>query len=207
MQGEITALSVQKKNKERVNVYLNGAYAFAITMDAALNLKKGQILDEADVAQLQAQDQIDKAYQRALSYLSYRPRTRREVKQYLHKKGMTDDVIDSVVERLKSANYLDDAEFGRMWAENRALHNPKGRRALQYELRQKGLSQQEIEESLSELDEEALAWQAVQKRLSLWQTLDEIAFKRKLTGYLARRGFPYDIIETIFHRAMEGGNR
>ena len=197
-------MEVQKKNKERVNVYLDGAFAFGVTLTVALDLKKGERLDEEEIARLKFNDIVDKAYQRALHYLGYRPRTRQEVRKYLQEKGTVSEAIEIVIERLAHRQYLNDVEFGRIWVENRARHNPKGRRALRYELQQKGLTEAEIEQSLNDLDEEALAWQAVRKRLRQWQGLDEWAFKKKLTGHLTRRGFDYDIIEAIFVKAWEG---
>jgi len=194
---------VQKNNKERVNVYIDHKFAFAVTLNVALSLKKGQVLDEAEIARLTSNDIVDRAYEQALHYLGYRPRTRQEVKRHLQKKTIPDEAIEIVIDRLDSQNYLNDAEFGRLWAENRALHNPKGRRALQYELRQKGLTETEIEQALEDLDEEALAWQAVRKRLTRWQSLDELTLRKKLTSYLARRGFDYEIINLIFNQVRE----
>jgi regulatory protein len=106
-----------------------------------------------------------------------------------------------VIERLTEQGYLNDAEFGRIWVNDRERLNPKGKRALQYELRQKGLSEKDIQQALDDLNEAELAWQAVEKQIRRWQNLDETAFRQKLAGYLARRGFDYDIIQLIFDKA------
>ena len=201
MSGTITALVVQKNNKERVNVYLDDEFAFGVTLSAALTLKKGQELTDAEITQLKADDTVDKAYDQSLRYLSFRPRTIQEVRQYLQKKGISDENTEFVIERLTNQGYLNDAEFGRVWVNDRERLNPKGKRALQYELRQKGLSEKDIQQALDDLDEEALAWQAVEKQIRRWQNLDETAFRQKLAGYLARRGFDYDIIQLIFDKA------
>ncbi|RMF61390.1 MAG: RecX family transcriptional regulator, partial [Calditrichaeota bacterium] len=111
------------------------------------------------------------------------------------------EAIEAVVARLQQNNYLNDAEFGRAWVASRSRQNPKGRQALRYELQQKGLSRNDIEQALQDLDEEQLAWQAAQKQLSRWKKLDEPTFRRKLHAYLARRGFAYDIIQTTVYRA------
>ena len=204
MAGKISALSVQKKNKERVNVFIDGEYAFAVTLNTALGLKKDQHLDDTEIAELEFNDEVDKAFHRALSFLSYRARSRQEIIQYLVKKEVSEIAIDMVIERLEAAKYLDDAEFGRLWVGNRITHNPKGRRALQYELRQKGLSEKDIEASLEQVDEATLAWQAVERKLQMWGALDRIAFRKKLTGFLTRRGFSYDTIDAVFQKAWEG---
>jgi regulatory protein len=137
LSGTITALVVQKNNKERVNVYLDDEFAFGVTVNAALTLKKGQVLSDAEISQLKADDSVDKAYDQSLRYLSFRPRTVQEVRQYLQKKGISDENTEFVIERLTEQGYLNDAEFGRIWVNDRERLNPKGKRALQYELRQK----------------------------------------------------------------------
>jgi len=199
--GKITALVIQKKNKERVNLFLDNAFAFGISLNAALNLKKGQFLSDEEIARLKFNDQAEQAYQKSLHFLSYRARSAQETKQYLRKKDFGEDAIEIAIERLTDKGYLNDAEFGQRWVENRNRFNPKGKTALRYELRAKGLSEADIEKALDGLDEENLAWQAVQKQLTRWQALDKLTFRQKLNGHLARRGFSYDIIQTIIVRA------
>ncbi|HEY84571.1 MAG TPA: RecX family transcriptional regulator [Chloroflexi bacterium] len=201
MTGKITTLVIQKKNKERVNLFLDDAFAFGISLDAALNLKKGQFLSDEEIARLKFDDQAGQAYQKSLNFLSYRARSKQEIKQYLQKKGFGEEAVEEAIERLADKGYLNDVEFGQLWVENRNRFNPKGKTALRYELRAKGLSEADIEEALDGLDEENLAWQAVQKQLTRWQALDKLTFKQKLSSHLARRGFSYDIIQTVVVRA------
>ena len=207
MAGIITALAVQKKDKNRVSIYLDDEYAFVVTLNVALGLKKGQHLTDAEIDQLQVDDAVHKAYQRAIRYLGYRPRTEQEVSQYLAGKDISEDVVEVVIKQLIEHQYLDDAAFGQMWVESRTLHNPKGARALRYELRQKGLAASDIDRVLEDLDEESLAWQAVQKKLKSWRRLDEQTLRRKLTSYLSYRGFGYEIIRHIYSRIGEESTR
>ena len=206
MAGTITALVGQKKNKERVSVYINDQFAFGVTLNAALNLKKGQYLTDDEVESLKFNDAIAKSYQRALHYLSFRPRTIQEIRTYLEDKDVVPEVAQTVIDRLSEQHYVDDTEFARLWVENRIRHNPKGERALRYELRRKGLGQPEIDQALEALDEETLAWQAIQKRLSQWSRLDALTFRKKLSNFLAYRGFSYDTIEVIFNKAWSAQN-
>lgn len=203
MAGKITALVVQKKNKERVNVFIDEKFTLGVTLNTALTLKKGQYLDDKEIAELKAHAEIDKAYYNALNFLSFRARSRHEIEHYLNKKEVSDEAIAAVVDRLLEQGYLNDADFGRLWVENRNRLNPKGAQALRYELRQKGLHDKDIDLALSELDENALAWEAVEKKLTQWQLLDDIAFRKKLTGYLGRRGFGYQTINDVFQRARQ----
>jgi len=195
--GVITALRTQKKNKARINVFLDDEYAFPLNLNAALPLKKGQFLSDEDINKLKNKDEIDKAYQRSLHFLSFRARTQYEIEKYLQKNEFSEIAVENAVEKLHRHKYLDDVDFGQQWVSNRTRLKPKGKRALRYELRQKGLSDANIEASVANLDEDDLAWQAVQNKLPRWQLLDKMALKKKLTAFLARRGFNYDSIASV----------
>jgi len=136
MAGTITRLSFQKRNSERVNVHLDGRYAFAVPAMEAAKLKRGQFLSEAEIARLRALDARQRAYERVLRLLSHRPRSETEVQRYLKRKETPPEAIAEVLERLQREGYLDDAEFVRFWVENRERHNPRGVWALRQELRQ-----------------------------------------------------------------------
>lgn len=207
MAGIITAIVFQKKNKERVNIFLDDQFAFGLNLNAALTLSKGQQLTDTEIAALKFEDEIVVGYNQALNYLGYRARSQQEVEQYLYKKEIGDTAINTIIARLTEQTYLNDLEFARAWVKNRTNLNPKGKRALHYELRQKGISEQIITQVLNDLPEETLAWQAIAKKLSRWQKLDELAFKQKLSGFLARRGFNYETIEAVFKRAWSDNNR
>lgn len=201
--GTVTALTVQKKNKERVNVFLDESYAFSLSLNAALELKKGQFLSEDQVQELLHEDQYSRAYNMSLRYLGFRARSRKEMETYLQGKEFTEDVVESITARLQDQGYLNDAEFARTWLRDRNRFRPKGVRALRYELRQKGIADTVIDEVLEDIDEAEAAWAAAESKLSSWQRLDRDAFRRKLHGYLGRRGFGYDEIRTVEERAWE----
>lgn len=206
MAGVITALKIQKKNKERVNVFVDNEFALGVTVMVATTLRKGQFLSDAEIEQLKHSDERNKAYDRAVRFLSYRSRSVAEVTRYLRDKDYTDEVINDTVTRLLEQNYLNDEEFARAWLRNREQLGPRGRQALQYELRQKGIVDQIIEKVLADLDEDELAWAAVENKFPRWQNLPEQEFKKKLIGFLNRRGFSYAIANDIFHRAWDESN-
>ena len=201
MAGKITSLKIQNRNKERVNVFLDDEYAFAVTVTVALTLKKGQYLTDNEIEQLKGQDEKDKAYSHALRYLGFRARSRQEVEQYLVKKGYTPPVVAATIQRLLDQEYLDDEVFARWWLENRQQFRPRSQRALRYELRQKGIANEIIETLFTNLDEEELAWAAVSPKLAQWQNFDQEKLKQKVLGFLSRRGFNYEIAHRIFDRA------
>jgi regulatory protein len=203
MAGTITELKFQQRNNERVNIYLDGEYAFGLDAVEAARLRKGQVLSDAEIVALKAQDERNRAFDRAVRFLSYRPRSRTEVERYLRGKMIEGDVIADVIARLDRAGYIDDEAFARFWLENRERFKPRGQRALRYELRQKGVGDEIITLVLSEMDDEASAWRAVEGRLSRWANLPADEFRQKVVGYLSRRGFDYNTISLTLEKASQ----
>ena len=203
MAGSITALKIQKRSKERVNLFLDGEYAFSVSLAVAATLKKGQYLSDADIEQLKDQYERYKAYHHAVRFLSFRARSQMEVESHLRDKDYTADVINQTVERLKQEHYLDDEAFVRFWLEDRERFRPRGERGLRYELRQKGIADELIDTMLTDLDEDQLAWDAVEPKLRQWHQLDEADLKKKIFGFLSRRGFGYEVAQTVCRRAWE----
>ena len=203
MSGRVTAMKVQKRNPQRVNVYLDGEYAFGLARITAAWLQIGQELDDEKIAQLRSQDSHEAAYQKALHFLDFRPRSCAEVQKNLGKKGYEAEVIEAVLERLERSGLINDGQFAQAWVDNRSEFRPRGRRALSMELRQKGLDDEAIESALSELDEDSLAIQAARKQARKLHGLPKPDFRRKLAGFLARRGFGYGVIEPVLERVWQ----
>lgn len=203
MAGVITALVLQKRNDARVNLFVDGDFACAISLEQATTLHKGQELSDADIAELRAGGEADLAYQRALRYLGARPRSAEEIVAYLLRKGVDEVVAETILQRLRARGYVDDEAFARFWVENRNRFRPRGVRALRYELRQKGVEGEIIEEALSEQDEDAAAWDAVAGKIERWAGLEQRDFEQKLMGLLARRGFGYAVGRRVAQRAWE----
>lgn len=206
MAGAITALQQQKHNAERVNVFVDGEYAFAVSLDAATHLRKGQVLDDAEIELLRHDDTYEQAYQKALRYLGARPRSVAEVERALRDKGCADDAIAAALQRLVDQHYLGDDEFAAFWLENRNRFRPRSAAAIRQELRQKGVDRESIDSALQGLDEDAAAWAAATGKIDHWQALPKAEFEHKLTGFLARRGFGFDIVRRTVRRAWEQAN-
>lgn len=203
MTKTITALTRQKRQKERVNVCLDGAYAFSLSWNVASTLKRGQCLSQTDIERLHSEDEVHRAYNHALRLLGYRPRSQAEITRKLCEKGYAVAAIDVAIERLRGKQYLDDEAFARYWLEKRERYRPRGTHALRHELRQKGIDNSIIDSVLSPLDEEALAWAAIERKLDRWHRLDETAFRKKVIGFLRQRGFGYETVRTVCQKAWE----
>ena len=197
---KITAISAQKNKPNRVNIYLDGEFAFGLARITAAWLKTGDVLSEDRIAKLQADDTRERAYQQAMLYLSYRARSEKEIRQNLRKHEIPDAIIEETLERLKQARLADDNQFAQMWVENRNTFRPRSKRALEIELRQKGLNNEAIQASLSNVDEEALAYEAGLKRATRFKGQEWSEFRKKLSEFLARRGFSYSTIAPIVTR-------
>lgn len=200
MAGTITALKVQKKNQDRVSVYLDDRYAFGLPAIVAAGLKRGQALSDAEIETLKEKGAGETAYNRVLNYLSYRPRSRAEVADYLKKREVGAGHSETIIDRLERAGLLDDEAFAQFWVENRERFRPRGPWALRYELRNKGIDERVIDRALSELDVQASAYRAAENKARQLQKLDEATFRRKLVEYLARRGFDFEVARAVANR-------
>lgn len=194
LERKITALQVQKRNPNRVNVYLDGEFAFGLARIVAAWLQIDQRLSPGKIADLQAQDSGEVALQRALNLLSYRPRSESELSEALRKHEISPEIIQSTLARLRENHLLDDPVFARKWVENRTEFRPRGARLLRLELRRKGVREEHIAPALAGLDETSLAYQAAAKKFSRQHFSDPAEFRKKVYSFLARRGFQYDQI-------------
>jgi regulatory protein len=204
MVAEITALKFQKKNRDRVSVYLDGHFAFGLPAIVAAPLKPGQLLSDAEIEALREQGAIEGAYNRALNYLSYRPRSRAEIVVYLQRRGLSERQIETIAERLERVGLLDDEAFAQFWVDNRERFRPRGLRALRYELRSKGLDDGVIEQALDSVDASESAFRAASKKAQQLMNADRDTFFRKVMAYLARRGFTYEVARQAAERHWIG---
>jgi len=194
----ITALKTQKRNPNRINVYLDGEFGFGVSRIVAAWLSVGQALSDERISALKIDDEMEVAYQQALKFMDYRMRSSIEVEQYLSGKGASPETISQVFERLNRSGLVDDSRFARLWTDNRSEFRPRSRRFISRELRLKGISEEVIEKTLGEmLPEEDLAYQAGLKYARKLRDSDRYTYFQKLGGFLARRGFSYDVIKPV----------
>jgi regulatory protein len=203
MDRKITSLRIQKRNPQRVNVYLDGIFAFGLARIVAAWLQVGQALSPEKVTELQSLDEREVAYQRALKFIQYRPRTQSEIRQNLRKHEVPEAVIEHVLERLQHTGLTNDRLFAENWIENRSDLRPRSRFALAYELKKRGVGSEIIENSLNEVDDAELAYQAASKQYRKYSNLDWQTYRQKMYGFLGRRGFNYEISNAAASRVWE----
>lgn len=204
---KITSLEAQKRNPNRVNVYLDGEFAFGLARIVAAWLKVGDTLDDAKIQKMQAEDARERAIQQALLFLSYRPRSESEIRKNLRKHEIPEEVIEETIARLRQDGLANDDQFARAWVENRATFRPRSRRMMAMELRQKGLDEETASAALQEVDDEALAYEAAQKKAARFATLEWQEYRKKLSDFLARRGFPYAVIAPVVTKIWNETNK
>jgi regulatory protein len=199
----ITALKVQQRNPQRINIFLDDEFAFGLSRITAAWLHVGQELSDEKIAQLKAEDEGEVAYQRALRQLDRRPRSESEIRRKLQIHHTPDEVIEETLVRLRHNGLVNDDQFANQWVENQTEFRPRSRRALAYEMRQRGLSSTSIDQALEQItpeDEEELAYQAASKQARKLKDLDWAEYRQKMAGYLARRGFSYEISAPVIQR-------
>jgi regulatory protein len=204
MDREITALKAQKKNPNRISVFLDGEYVFGLARIVAAWLRIGQHLSEEEIERLKQQDTLEVAYQKGLRFLSYRARSEVEVQRKLSEQGFEEPVIAAAIQRMKENSLLGDEQFARTWIENRTTFRPRGKRMLAMELRQKGVAEDEIQKALAETeDESSLAYQSALKYARRLAGTDWETFRKRLGAYLVRRGFSYGTIAPILRQVWD----
>lgn len=204
MVQKITDLKTQKRNRRRVNIYLDGVFAFGLSRIVAGWLNIGQELPDEKIAELIAEDEQEVAYQRALKFLTYRTRSSAEVKHNLRKNGISDSVSGKTLERLENNGLVDDLQFAESWVENRNEFRPRSHRMLAVELMKKGIDQEIISQVLeTNIPDEELAYQAAKKHSRRFKNYEWEDFRRKLSSYLARRGFSYATTYAIVLKVWE----
>ena len=193
----ITALEPQVNNPERYNLYVDGRFLMGVNAAIVLqmDLQIEQELQPEQLEQLRTEEAEQQAVERALNFLSYRPRSREEVRRYLRRKETPPDIIEAALERLDRHDFVNDRNFAAFWIENREQFNPRGAQAIKSELRMKGVDRNVVDELVSDEQDEELALRAGRKKaISLIQhhEMDFATFRNRLGPFLQRRGFGYE---------------
>lgn len=194
----ITEITPQKKKTNIFNIFVEGEFFCALS-DLELansNLHVGQEIKKSDLNQLKKQALQSKAYNRAVYFLSFRPRSHREVETYLKKLDYDQSTIDFVVSKLEKNNLLNDEQFITNWIDYRKLVKPTSKRRLEQELLAKGIDRLLIRnalESIGQTDELETIKQIVNKKLRQQKYKNPA----KLTQYLLRQGFNYQDIKDV----------
>jgi regulatory protein len=228
----ITALQADQADPDKVQLFVDGRHIMVVSLEvaAAEKLAVGQACPPERIERLHRAQELNSIYESALAFLSYMPRSEREVEMRLRKKGHAPEEIAAVIERLKGMGYVDDREFARFWVGNRMTFSPRGPRLLRSELFQKGVPREIIDDVLAEHQEAqtereqqaeeiasdyelngdelapgsdlANAVALARKRIRSLSNLEPQVARRRLSGFLARRGYNYETISDAIRRVL-----
>lgn len=204
--GRITAVTAQRTDPDRLNVFIDGEFAFGLAADLVLEagLYPGVELDSAEIAELLTRDETRKATSAALRLLAHRPRAEHELTQRLRQKGFGPGAVDAAIAKLHEWRYLDDADFARRWVEARQQHRPRANRLVGHELRHKGVAADVIREAIAEadVDERADALRLARHKAPAYAGLPPEVQRRRLSSFLARRGYSFDLVRQAVEEAL-----
>ncbi len=199
----VTDVTRQAKDSGRVNIFLDGAYGFSLSLDAVLQhkLARGTTLTDEQVEKIRATHEEEIIYSKSLNFLSFRPRSRKEIEERIHRYAKdlsieTQQTISSrVIHKLAKLDLIDDQKFADWFVQNRKRHRPRSKLQILQELLQKGVSKEDALRALeaasySELEE---IQKVIAKKLGRKSPKD-------LKTYLARKGFPFSLIEEALRK-------
>ncbi len=198
--SRITSVKIQK-NKKRVNIYLDNEFGFGIDLEnfIKLGLKVDQELSEKEVTEIVKKAEFQKVLDKILRFATLRPRSKEEINSWLKRKKVHESLYEELFNRLKRLELTGDRKFAKWWIEQRMSFRPKPKGILKQELRIKGVSKEIIKEVLeeTEIDEKEIARELIEKNKYKWEKLSGFERKRKMSEYLGRKGFGWEVIQRM----------
>lgn len=202
----VTKIEAQKKNPRRKSVYLNHSFAFGLDQETLFKfgLRVGDRLTDEEIGKILQTENKRKAKEVALNLLSYRARSEKEISQKLKGKGYSQEIIEHVITDLRRVNLLNDYEFACGWIKDRLKNRPRGVALLKQELIRKGIEKEIIEKALNEFypegEEVKIASELVKKRGKRYKELDRKIARKRMSDFLLRRGFSYEVVKEVLGR-------
>ena len=202
----ITSIKPQK-NQKRLNVYLDGKFGFGIDLEnfVKLGLKVEQELSQKEVEEIVKKAEFQKTLDKLLRFATLRPRSEKEIKDWLKRKKIHESIHRELFNRLNRLELIDDKKFALWWISQRQEFKPKGKKVLNFELRMKGVDRKVIQEVLEELeiDEEKIATGLLEKKAYRFKGLPRMQARQKMSQFLARKGLEWEVIEKVVAKMLE----
>ncbi len=193
----ITDLQIQKNNKTRANVYIDGEYACALEMLTVmkLGLKIGRQITPERLKEAASDSERSVAFDKAANYLSRGYKTVHQMREYLIGRGYDEETTEYVIQKLKDYRYLDDEAYARMYVEQN--DSSKGSRRIKQELVSKGIAVSLAEQISEEDPEHALLNASRLAERYMRNKPCDLKTLQKLQRYLLNRGYGYDTVNTV----------
>lgn len=198
---KITDVKKQKNNPKRYSVFVDGDFAFGLDEVDVLYYKllNCDEISEEKFNFIKENTVFNKARDTAVKYLSFKARTKNEVAAKLAEKDFTEDIIDKVIALLEKYNYIDDYSYAGSFLRDKFNINGFGTERIKYELKQRGISEEIIEKVVEEncFDEIKKAAELIEQKYGVYEF--DIKERRKIEGFLLRRGFSFSTIKDAFN--------
>ena len=199
----ITEISMQKNNKKRCNVYVDNEFICGMSVETVVKncLKVGQEVNAEKLEELVKESEAHEALVKATDYISKNLKTKRQVKEYLLKKGYSEQIVWACIDKLKEYNYIDDVEYSKRYIES--LSKKQGKRLTEYKLMMKGVRKEDIENAYSDAEDYAdeSVKQLAKKHLgNKPKTKENLA---KTYRYLIGKGYSYEQVSNALSEYRE----
>lgn len=216
---KITKVLPGKYRKQYCSVFIDDEYAARLHSDVIQQekIQSGKELSEAQWDEIKRIEQKKEALEYSYLLLNFRERSEKEMSERLRRKGFSPEIIHAVLEELKEKQIIDDKKFAQNFTESKLKSSKMiGEQRIQQELYKKGIKNETAKAMLQKikdenpetvLSEDERAYQSLLKRKTQIKEIDPRTLKRRLYGYLLRKGFSYDSVEKALHRlSREGGH-
>lgn len=218
---QVTSVEPQRKNPKRFNIFLDGKFGFGADEDLIVSyrLLSGKEIDSPTLEKLLFEAEVGKLLERMYGLFSVRARSEKEVRDYLRNlsfkrkvkggEGLSEMMVELLIERLKQKRLIDDEVFARAWVEARQRSKQKGLIALKVELARKGIAREIAERVISDqssaMSQEELAVQAIEKKLKSFEKYDKLTLKKKALEFLMRKGYEYEDARSAVEKVLTKG--
>ena len=202
----ITKIESQKKNNDRVNIYVDGEFFMAVFTELiyTFNLKKGMEIDQNNLTYILKEEMYIKAKNKALNILSKADQSEKKIREKLSPE-FEEDTIDIVIEFLLKSKFIDDDLLAQKIVNTNVNLNKCGRNKIKQNLYNKGISIESINEAISEIDKDVEfenAMYLAKKRYERVKNEDKRKIYQKISQHLAYKGFDYDIIKRVLNKLL-----
>ena len=196
----ITDMQIQKRNKTRANIYLDGEFAFALEMLTVmkLGLKIGKYVDVETIKAAVFDSEVSVAFGKAVDYLARAMKTTKQMHDYLTKKGYAVEVVNAVIQKLQGYKYLDDQTYARLYTQQSKAY--KGERRIKQELVNKGIAHDQVDDEVQIDKDDQLQTATILAEKYLKNKDRDIKTMQKLQRFLLYRGFDFDTVNSIIRK-------
>ena len=196
----ITDMQIQKRNKTRANIYLDGEFAFALEMLTVmkLGLKIGKDVDVETIKAAVFDSEVSVAFGKAVDYLARAMKTTKQMHDYLTKKGYAVEVVNAVIQKLQGYKYLDDQTYARLYTQQSKAY--KGERRIKQELVNKGIAHDQVDDEVQIDKDDQLQTATILAEKYLKNKDRDIKTMQKLQRFLLYRGFDFDTVNSIIRK-------